>query len=171
MDYISITNIITCLVAWFCQGICLDFYEGQITALLGHNGAGKTTLINLLTGLVPASSGSGTIYGLDVSDANDKEEIRAITGVCPQHSALFDDLTCREHLMFYANLKGVPQDSIVSHLWIDTGQNGDKSKRRQPKRRQTKTATRHKSKRRQPLVKTATKTATNLNGDNETSTN
>jgi len=44
--------------------MCLDIYEGQITALLGHNGAGKTTLINMLTGLVPVTSGTATICGL-----------------------------------------------------------------------------------------------------------
>lgn len=32
------------------RGISLDFYKGQITALLGHNGAGKTTTISILTG-------------------------------------------------------------------------------------------------------------------------
>lgn len=44
--------------------LSLDLYEGQITALLGHNGAGKTTLINMLTGLMPPTSGTATIRGL-----------------------------------------------------------------------------------------------------------
>ena len=42
----------------------MDIYEDQITALLGHNGAGKTTLMNILTGLISATSGTATIYGL-----------------------------------------------------------------------------------------------------------
>ena len=41
----------------------MDIYEGQITALLGHNGAGKTTLINMMTGIMPVSSGGATVYG------------------------------------------------------------------------------------------------------------
>ena len=39
------------------DGLDLDIYRGQITALLGHNGAGKTTTISMLTGTMPASSG------------------------------------------------------------------------------------------------------------------
>lgn len=33
------------------KGVSVDFYKGQITALLGHNGAGKTTLMSILTGI------------------------------------------------------------------------------------------------------------------------
>ena len=51
-----------------------------------------------------------------MSDANDQEQIRAMTGVCPQQNVLFDDLTSREHLMFYANLKGVAKDILVEHV-------------------------------------------------------
>ena len=39
----------------------MTFYEGQISALLGHNGAGKTTTISMLTGMLPASGGTATI--------------------------------------------------------------------------------------------------------------
>ena len=53
-------QVSVCIVA----DLSLDIYEGQITALLGHNGAGKTTLINMLTGLMPPSSGTATIRGL-----------------------------------------------------------------------------------------------------------
>ena len=39
-----------------------------------------------------------------------------MTGVCPQQNVLFDDLTCHEHLTFYANLKGVAKDRVASHV-------------------------------------------------------
>ena len=39
----------------------MTFYEGQITALLGHNGAGKTTTMSMLTGMLPVSAGTATI--------------------------------------------------------------------------------------------------------------
>ncbi|XP_041362811.1 ABC transporter A family member 1-like isoform X2 [Gigantopelta aegis] len=89
------------------DGLTLDIYEGQITALLGHNGAGKTTLINMLCGLSPPSSGTATIYNMDVSHSGDMERIRSMTGVCPQHDILYDELSCREHLDIFAGIKGV----------------------------------------------------------------
>ena len=46
------------------NGLSLDIYEGQITAILGHNGAGKTTLLNILTGLTGPTSGHATVLGL-----------------------------------------------------------------------------------------------------------
>ena len=44
------------------DGLDLDIYRGQITALLGHNGAGKTTTISMLTGTMPASSGKMLLW-------------------------------------------------------------------------------------------------------------
>ena len=58
----------------------MDIYEGQVTALLGHNGAGKTTLIAMMTGMVPASGGYATVYGLDVTDPNQMHKIRQLIG-------------------------------------------------------------------------------------------
>ncbi|XP_044260177.1 cholesterol transporter ABCA5-like [Tribolium madens] len=90
------------------NGINLTIYEGQITAILGHNGAGKTTLFNILTGLTAPTSGTAYIFGYDVRDPNDMDEIRRMTGVCPQHDILFDNLTPKEHLEFFAAVKGIP---------------------------------------------------------------
>ncbi|XP_041361874.1 cholesterol transporter ABCA5-like [Gigantopelta aegis] len=90
--------------------LTLNIYEDQITALLGHNGAGKTTLINMLCGLSPPTSGTATINGMDVSHSRDMETIRSMTGVCPQHDILYDDLTCREHLSIFAGIKAVKDE-------------------------------------------------------------
>ncbi|XP_046440757.1 ABC-type organic anion transporter ABCA8-like [Daphnia pulex] len=94
------------------NGLNLDVYEGQITAILGHNGAGKTTLFNMLTGMTAPSKGSAYLYGYDLSDSNQLEEIRRMTGVCPQHDVLFDLLTPGEHLAFYAKIRGVREDLV-----------------------------------------------------------
>ncbi|KAK4878287.1 hypothetical protein RN001_010793 [Aquatica leii] len=90
------------------NGINLTIYEGQITAILGHNGAGKTTLFNILTGLTSPTSGTAYIFGYDIRDADDLDQIRRMTGVCPQHDILFDNLTPKEHLEFFAAVKGIP---------------------------------------------------------------
>ncbi|XP_023723147.1 ATP-binding cassette sub-family A member 5 isoform X3 [Cryptotermes secundus] len=94
------------------NGINLAIYEGQITAILGHNGAGKTTLFNILTGLTAPSAGTAFIFGYDVRDPNDMHRIRQMTGVCPQHDILFDMLTPREHLEFFAAVRGIHSSLI-----------------------------------------------------------
>ncbi|KAJ7345047.1 hypothetical protein JRQ81_000997, partial [Phrynocephalus forsythii] len=85
------------------QNLCLNFYEGNITSLLGHNGAGKTTTISILTGLFPASSGTIFVYGKDIR--NDQDIIRKNMGICMQHNVLFNYLTTKEHLFLYGYIK------------------------------------------------------------------
>lgn len=94
------------------NGINLTIYEGQITAILGHNGAGKTTLFNILTGLTTPTAGTALIFGYDIRDSNDMQMIRSMTGVCPQHDILFDLLSPREHLEFFAAVRGIPRSMI-----------------------------------------------------------
>lgn len=98
------------------NGINLTIYEGQITAILGHNGAGKTTLFNILTGLTAPTAGTALIFGYDVRDSNDMRAIRSMTGVCPQHDILFDLLTPREHLEFFAAVRGIPRSMIQQEV-------------------------------------------------------
>ncbi|XP_036624096.1 retinal-specific phospholipid-transporting ATPase ABCA4 [Trichosurus vulpecula] len=82
----------------------ITFYENQITAFLGHNGAGKTTTMSILTGLLPATSGTVLIGGKDIETSMDS--IRQDLGMCPQHNILFHHLTVAEHILLYAQLKG-----------------------------------------------------------------
>lgn len=87
------------------SNLSLDFMEGHITTLLGQNGAGKTTTINVLTGQYPPTSGSVYVYGKNIP--HEFNEIQKILGYCPQYNTLFARMTVREHLKFYAQLKGV----------------------------------------------------------------
>jgi ABC-type Na+ transport system ATPase subunit NatA len=87
------------------HGLDLCMYEGQIFALLGHNGAGKTTTISMLCGLTEPSSGDATILGMSIR--GDMATIRRSLGVCPQHDVLYPNLSVREHLAVYAQLKGL----------------------------------------------------------------
>lgn len=96
------------------KDLTVNMFEGQITVLLGHNGAGKTTTLSMLTGLFPPSSGRAYINGYDI--CQDMALIRHSLGLCPQHDVLFDNLTVREHLLFYTQLKGYSQEKIPAEV-------------------------------------------------------
>ena len=103
----------------------MNLYKGQITALLGHNGAGKTTTISILTGYYPATSGGAYINGLSVVE--DIDLIRRNLGICPQHNVLFDRLTVKEHLWFFAGLKVIGhcgEDDIMSYYVTGCSEQG-----------------------------------------------
>jgi ABC-type branched-subunit amino acid transport system ATPase component len=87
------------------KDVSLAIGSGEILALLGPNGAGKTTLVNCVLGLYRLSSGNATINGYDIMHQQD--QVYRYVGICPQHEILWPDLTCEEHLLFYARLKGV----------------------------------------------------------------
>jgi ATP-binding cassette, subfamily A (ABC1), member 3 len=106
-EFIKISN----LKKKFDQGLYAindfnaEMYEDEIFALLGHNGAGKTTTINVLCGMLAASTGKAHIYGYDIK--TQMKQIRKMMGICPQHNILFPNLTAREHLSIFADFKGM----------------------------------------------------------------
>jgi ABC-type multidrug transport system ATPase subunit len=96
------------------KNLSLAVMSSECFGLLGENGAGKSTAIAILTGLFPASSGDGFIAGHSVT--NDLKAVHRYIGVCPQFSVLWDQLTVREHLYFFARLKGVPLRHETRHV-------------------------------------------------------
>eukprot|EP00977_Amphora_coffeiformis_P024093 scaffold15051_cov144-Amphora_coffeaeformis.AAC.8 len=100
------------------DGLSLSMYSGSITALLGHNGAGKTTTISMLTGVLSPTEGYALVAGKDIR--TQQGQIRKNLGVCLQHDCLFPQLTVREHVAFFARIKGafaeMSRDEANAHI-------------------------------------------------------
>jgi heme ABC exporter ATP-binding subunit CcmA len=82
--------------------VCFRVAKGEFFAITGHNGAGKTTLLRILATLSRPSSGSVWVKGSNV--ATNPEEVRGTLGFLAHTPALYEDLTGRENLAFFASL-------------------------------------------------------------------
>ena len=86
------------------DGVSLDVRKGELFGIIGPDGAGKTTLFRLLTTLMSPDSGSATVDGLDI--VRDYRAIRSRVGYMPGKFSLYQDLTVRENLEFFASVFG-----------------------------------------------------------------
>lgn len=84
------------------DSVSLEVKEGEAFALLGPNGAGKTTLVKILSTLLKPSSGAVKIAGFDARE--EKEEVKKVIGVVSHNPFLYNELTARENLEFFAEL-------------------------------------------------------------------
>jgi len=86
------------------DAISFDVNKGEIFGFLGANGAGKTTAMRMLSGLSIPTSGKATVAGFDVYRQNEK--IKRNIGYMSQKFSLYEDLTVRENIRFYAGIYG-----------------------------------------------------------------
>jgi len=84
--------------------------QGQILGFLGPNGAGKTTTMRILTGFLPATSGTAKVAGFDVF--TESAEVRRRIGYLPENPPLYTEMTCEAYLRFVARIKGMPRSAI-----------------------------------------------------------
>ncbi|XP_060734088.1 phospholipid-transporting ATPase ABCA1 isoform X3 [Tachysurus vachellii] len=91
--------------------LCLSIPRGECFGLLGVNGAGKTSTFRMLTGDTTITYGDAFLNNYSV--LNDLDRVHQLMGYCPQFDAINDLLTGREHLEFYARLRGVPEPYVA----------------------------------------------------------
>jgi ABC-2 type transport system ATP-binding protein len=87
------------------DGISFAVARGEIVGLLGPNGAGKSTTMRVLSGFMPATSGTVRVAGFDVF--HDADETRRRIGYMPENNPLHPEMRVREYLKFRARLKGL----------------------------------------------------------------
>ena len=82
----------------------VDVRVGGMTGLVGPDGAGKTTLIRILAGLIDPDAGEALVFGGPATEAD-----RTQLGYMPQRFGLYEDLSVRENLELYAELRELPK--------------------------------------------------------------
>lgn len=107
------------------DNISFSVAKGEIVGFLGPNGAGKSTTMKIITGFLPASSGSVKVAGVDVFE--DPMTVRKSIGYLPEIPPVYPELTVREYLKFVAKLKKIPRgvrsseiDRVVERLSLQS---------------------------------------------------
>ncbi|XP_062404777.1 phospholipid-transporting ATPase ABCA1-like [Sardina pilchardus] len=90
--------------------LCVGIPPGECFGLLGVNGAGKTSTFKMLTGDTPVTNGEAFLAGKSI--LREIDAVHQNMGYCPQFDAIHELLTGREHLEFYAILRGVPEEEV-----------------------------------------------------------
>src|SRR6476619_160935 len=90
--------------------ISFEVDKGEIFGFLGANGAGKTTAMRMLCGLSLPTSGKASVAGFDVYRENEK--IKRNIGYMSQKFSLYEDLTVKENIRFYAGIYGKSDEFI-----------------------------------------------------------
>lgn len=87
------------------DNLSFKVYKGEIFGFIGANGAGKTTAIRILCGLSYPTSGEIEVAGYDVY--TQREKIKKIIGYMSQRFSLYEDMTIKENIRFYAGIYGL----------------------------------------------------------------
>jgi len=97
-------------------GLSFEARDGEITGLLGSNGAGKTTALRIICGALRPDAGSVHIDG--VSGTDHPLAAQQKLGAILDHTGLYARLTAREHLAYFAELRGVPETCVGETLAV-----------------------------------------------------
>jgi len=90
-------------------GVEPDIRAGEVVTLIGRNGMGKTTTVRAIMGLIPATAGSVSINGRDMTGARSFEVAKAGIGLVPEGRQVFPTLSVRENLIATASRGEAPR--------------------------------------------------------------
>jgi ABC-2 type transport system ATP-binding protein len=85
----------------------LQVRDGEIIGIIGHNGAGKSTTLKMIAGLIAPTSGTIRVLGYDM--AKESTAAKRAIGYLPEENPLYENMTAREYLTFFAELYGLPK--------------------------------------------------------------
>lgn len=94
--------------------ISFDVARGELFGVVGPDGAGKTTLLRMLAGVLPPTNGDAVLFGGSI--ARDPESVKPHIAYMSQRFGLYQDLTVRENILFYADLYRVPRAELPARL-------------------------------------------------------
>lgn len=92
--------------------VSLNLHQGEIVGLIGPSGAGKSTMIKVMLGMEKADGGEALVLGKTMPNRN----ILAELGYMAQADALYEKLTARQNLTFFAVMKGIPKSELVLQI-------------------------------------------------------
>ena len=95
------------------DNISFSITSGEIFGFLGANGAGKSTAMKMLCGLLYPTSGHANVAGFDV--VRETEKVKRKIGYMSQRFSLYQDLTARENIRFYAGIYGMSDNDIKTN--------------------------------------------------------
>jgi len=95
------------------DNISFSITRGEIFGFLGANGAGKSTAMKMLCGLLYPTSGHANVAGFDV--VRETEKVKRKIGYMSQRFSLYQDLTARENIRFYAGIYGMSDNDIKTN--------------------------------------------------------
>ncbi|XP_077560133.1 phospholipid-transporting ATPase ABCA3-like isoform X4 [Haemaphysalis longicornis] len=98
------------------KDITFKIFQGHITALLGRNGAGKSTLLRTIVGSIKPDNGTCFVNGMDVRKK--KKVVRDSIGYCPQHFALYREMTVEENLWLFGRIRGLSDIQTADSLQL-----------------------------------------------------
>lgn len=96
------------------EGLNFEIKKGEIFGIVGPNGAGKTTTLKMLSGLITPTRGSIKIQGMDIK--KDAQKIKQKLGFLPEESPLYEGMTARDYLMFFAEVYGVEKKTASMRI-------------------------------------------------------